>query len=88
MALRKRAFGLSFGLVWGLGIMLSTWWLLIQGSRGEILSKLDTIYLGYSYSWGGSFIGFIWGFVDGFIAGVLIAWFYDVFSKMIYKTQE
>ena len=52
-----------------------------------MLSKLGVVYLGYSVSWGGSFIGFIWGFVEGFIAGVLIAWFYGVFSKMIYKTK-
>ena len=87
MELRKRALGLSLGLVWGLAILLSTWWFVIFGRKGEILAKLNTIYLGYSVSWGGSFIGFIWGFVDGFIAGVLIAWFYGVFTKMIYKTK-
>jgi hypothetical protein len=87
MELRRRALGLSLGLVWGLAILLSTWWFVIFGRKGEILAKLNTIYLGYSVSWGGSFIGFIWGFVDGFIAGVLIAWFYSIFSKMIYKTK-
>ena len=87
MELRKRALGLSLGLVWGLAILLTTWWFIIFERKAEILGKLNTIYLGYSVSWGGSFIGFIWGFVDGFIAGVLIAWFYGVFCKMIYKTK-
>ena len=87
MELRKRALGLSLGLVWGLAILLGTWWLLIWGYKGELISKLSQFYIGYSYSWGGAAIGFIWGFVDGFLAGVLIAWFYDIFSKMIYKTK-
>jgi hypothetical protein len=87
MELRKRALGLALGLVWGLAIMFGTWWLLLWDSPGDIVSKLSSFYIGYSYSWGGAIIGFIWGFVDGFIAGVLIAWFYGVFSKMIYKTK-
>lgn len=88
MKLSKRALGLSLGIVWGLAILLVTWWFLIKGTPGEYLSKLNTVYLGYSVSWGGSLIGFIWGFVDGFIAGVLIAWFYNFFSKMLYKTKQ
>jgi hypothetical protein len=87
MELRKRALGLALGLVWGLAIMFGTWWLLLWDSPGDIVSKLSSFYIGYSYSWGGAIIGFFWGFVDGFIAGVLIAWFYGVFSKMIYKTK-
>ena len=87
MELRKRALGMALGLVWGLAIMFGTWWLLIGGYKGELISKLSQFYIGYSYSWGGAVIGFIWGFVDGFIAGVLIAWLYGVFSKMIYKNK-
>ena len=88
MELHKRALGLSLGLVWGLTILLVTWWFLILGTPGEYVTKLHTVYIGYSVSWGGSVIGFIWGFVYGFIAGVLIAWFYDFFSKMLYKTNQ
>ena len=84
MELRKRAFGLAMGIVFGLGMMLGTWWLLIWGSEGGIMSRANTLFIGYSYSWGGAIMGFIWGF----IAGVLIAWFYDVFYKMIYKTKQ
>lgn len=85
MELRKRALGLSIGLIWGLTIMLGTWWLLLGHYRGEVISKLSQFYIGYSYSWGGAVIGFVWGFVDGFIVGVLIAWFYNLFSRKIYK---
>jgi hypothetical protein len=87
MQLRKRALGISLGLVWGLTILLTTWWLLIRGNPGVITSKLAAIYIGYTFSWVGSLIGFIWGFVDGFIAGVLIAWFYNFFSKKFYKAK-
>jgi len=87
MEIRKRALGLSIGLLWGLAILFSTWWFIIMGIRGDILRNLQALYYGYSISWGGSFIGFFCGFVDGFIAGLLIAWFYGKFSKMIYKTK-
>ena len=88
MGFRRRALGLSLGLVWGLTILLCTWWFILFKKQGEIFGKLNEIYLGYSISWGGSFIGFLWGFVDGFIAGVLIAWLYGVFSKMLYKEKR
>ncbi|NNJ54089.1 MAG: hypothetical protein HKP17_13045, partial [Ignavibacteriaceae bacterium] len=45
MELRKRAFGLSIGLFWGLVILLGTWWLLFVGSPGEIFSKASTFYV-------------------------------------------
>lgn len=88
MELRKRALGMALGLVWGLAIMLGTWWLLILGARGEIISKLTAFYPGYSYSWGGAVIGLLWGFVYGLIAGVLIAWFYDLFCKIFYNSKK
>ena len=88
LELRKRALGISLGLVWGLTILFSTWWLLIRNTPGIVISKLSAFYLGYSYSWGGSLIGFLWGFVDGFIAGVLIAWFYNMFHRILYKPKS
>jgi len=85
MEIRKRAMGISIGLVWGIAILLGTWWMLIFDARGQIFSKISTFYLGYSLSWGGSFIGFLWGFVYGFIAGFLIAWIYNLVNKAISK---
>jgi len=85
MEIRKRALGLSLGLVWGLVSLLGTWWLLIFGYKGEIWSRLSQFYIGYSFTYGGAILGFIWGFIYGFIIGLLIAWFYDLFSKMLYK---
>ena len=82
MELRKRNLGFALGLVWGLAVMLGTWWLLLMGSPGNSIAKLEVFYLGYTYSFVGGIIGFIWGFVDGFITGVLIAWFYNLGDKV------
>jgi hypothetical protein len=86
MQLHKRAFGLAIGILSGLCFLLSTWWLLIIEAEGKTLSTISKFFYGYSFSWGGAFLGLIWGFVYGFIAGFLIAWLYNIFDKMIYKS--
>lgn len=83
MEIRKRALGIAFGTVWGLAMLLGTWWILIIGAKGDIFSKAGVFYLGYNLSWLGGLIGFIWGFVYGFIAGVIIAWMYNLVNKSI-----
>ena len=88
MELRKRSLGFALGLMWGLCVMLGTWFLLIVGSRGGTISLLGALYRGYSYSFVGGIIGFIWGFVDGFICGFLIAWFYNLGNKWFVKSKE
>jgi len=87
MKLRKRALGIAVGLVWGLSVMLGTWVLLLRDATGDTISKLSKIYIGYSYSWGGAVIGFVWGFVDGFIGGFLIAWIYNIANKSFSKSK-
>jgi len=86
MTLNKRALGVSLGLVWGLFVLIVTWWVVIIGSAGETLGRLHKFYFGYTVSWGGGIIGFIWGFVYGFIAGYLIAWIYNIVSSKIMKS--
>jgi hypothetical protein len=85
MALRRRALGLALGLVWGFMIMFSTLWLLIRGSSGEIISQLKYFYIGYTFSYEGAIIGFLWGFADGFLFGVATAWLYNYLSSKIYR---
>ncbi len=81
MKLKPVALGLALGIIWGVFLMLMTWWFLIVGSPGSTLAKLGIIYLGYSVSFGGAFLGLIWGFIDGFIGGVIIAWLYNKFVR-------
>jgi hypothetical protein len=85
MALRRRALGLSLGLIWGFTILIGTLWMIYRGSPGQTISKLGNFYIGYSFTIEGAFIGFIWGFVDGFILGVAIAWLYNYLSRKIYR---
>jgi len=87
MELHKRVLGLAVGVVWGLSILLGTWWLLLRGAPGEMFSKLGSFYIGYSFSWDGAIIGFIWAFAEGFLAGFLLTWLYEKFSKMLYKSK-
>ncbi|UCD37454.1 MAG: bacteriophage holin [Fidelibacterota bacterium] len=79
MKLNVKALGLACGLVWGLAIFLLTYWFLFFGYEGETLSRLGNLYLGYSVTWYGGFVGLIWGFVDGLIGGALLAWLYNGF---------
>ncbi len=81
MKLNIKSFALTCGILWGLAVLLGTWWLLIWGSPGEIISKLSAFYIGYSYSWSGAVIGLLWGFVDGLIVGAIFAWLYNKMAK-------
>ncbi len=85
MNLRKRALGLSLGIVWGLMVFLATLWSAFQG-RGATLRVLNSYYIGFSVSYPGAFIGLLWGFVNGFLVGLLIAWLYDLFCRILYKS--
>ena len=88
MELRKRSFGLAVGTVCGLAMMVGTWLLLLRGAPGGIISSASGLFYGYTYTFGGSFVGLIWGFIYGFIGGILVAWFNDLFAKMIYKKKS
>lgn len=84
MNLRKRALGLSLGVVWGLAIFAVTFLSAFQG-HGDTLILLRGFYPGFTVSYWGAVIGLFWGFITGFIGGALIAWFYDFFLKLLYK---
>ncbi len=67
------------GLVGGGVIFFMTAWLLIKGGEivGPHLKLLSQFFFGYSVSWGGSLVGFIWGFIYGAIIGWLIGKIYN-----------
>jgi hypothetical protein len=81
MKLNTKALALSIGIIWGFAIFLLTVWFLIMGHPGNLLSKLGGVYLGYSVSWLGAFIGLIYGFIDGLICGALLGFLYNKFAK-------
>ena len=84
--LNAKMLGLILGLLLGLGIFIATIWLLIKGPEvtesgehiiGPHLELLSQFFIGYSVSFTGSIIGFLYGFAVGTISGSLIGWLYN-----------
>ena len=83
--LNARAWGLSVGLVFGLGLLIATIVLVIKGGPnvGAHLGLLSNYFPGYSVTFLGSIIGFIYAFVLVYGLGRLIATVYD---KLLERT--
>jgi len=80
MKLDVKAFAVTCGLVWGLGLFCLTWWIIaFDGSTGEI-TFVGRIYRGYSISPLGSLVGMTWAFFDGLIGGAVFAWLYNLLA--------
>ena len=80
MKLNVLALGLAFGLIWGLGLFILTWWIILfDGQTGET-TIIGLVYRGYSITAVGSVIGLLWAFFDGAIGGVIFAWLYNFLS--------
>lgn len=67
------------GLILGIIVFLMTVWLLIKGgeSVGAHLQLLSQFFFGYTVTWGGSLIGFLWGFLYGAVVGWMIGTIYN-----------
>ncbi|WP_455242543.1 bacteriophage holin [Petrachloros mirabilis] len=77
MKLNVKAWALTCGLMWGLGLFFLTWWIIaFDGSTGEV-TLIGRLYRGYSISPMGSLVGTIWAFFDGLIGGAIFAWLYN-----------
>ena len=79
MKLNVFAFGLASGLVWGIGLFMMTWWIILLDVPNAGLEFIASFYRGYSVSPIGSVIGLAWGLTDGLIGGALFAWIYNRF---------
>lgn len=77
--LNARAWGISVGLVCGLGLLLATNFLIIRGGPnvGQHLELLRNFFPGYHVSFLGSLIGFVYAFVIGYGLGRLIGTVYN-----------
>lgn len=80
--LNARAWGISVGLVCGLGLLIATNFLVIKGGShvGQHLSLLRAYFPGYSVSFLGSLIGFVYAFVIGYGLGRVIG---GVYNKLV-----
>ncbi|MHC4571558.1 MAG: bacteriophage holin [Planctomycetota bacterium] len=87
MKLNVKAFGLTCGLIWGLGLFCLTWWIIaFEGATGEI-TLIGRLYRGYSISPVGSLIGLAEAFIDGLIGGLIFAWLYNLLSRKMKKAE-
>lgn len=86
MKLRVRALALAVGTVWAMVLLVATLCLIWFGQVPGVPLVVD-LYPSYYVTYLGALVGAIWGFVNGFVAGALIAWLYNLFHKIIYKTE-
>jgi len=78
MKLNVKAFALTCGLVWGLGILVLTWWIIAFEGAARDVTFLGRVYRGYNISPLGSVIGLVWALADGAIGGAIFAWLYNL----------
>jgi hypothetical protein len=76
--IHRRALGVACGLVLGGLLSIATLILVLQRhDRALNLNLLGQFFRGYSVSWQGIFVGFVWGIVVGFIFGWSLAFIRD-----------
>lgn len=77
--LNAKVFGLTLGILCGLGMFIATNWLVIKGGDrvGPHLALLSQYFIGYRVSFLGSFIGFFYGFAVGTLSGSFVGWLYN-----------
>ncbi len=83
LKLNARAWGIAVGLLLGIGIFVATALLIIKGGAtvGPHLSLLGSYLPGYSVTWPGAFIGFVYLFVIGYAIGRLIGGVYNALAR-------
>lgn len=77
MKLNVIAFGLTCGLIWGLGLFALTWWIIAFEGQTEDPTVIGLVYRGFNVSAPGSLIGLAWALPDGFVGGIIFAWLYN-----------
>jgi hypothetical protein len=84
MRLNARAWGISTGLLLGGGLFVATVFLVIRGGPmvGQHLSMLRVFFPGYSVTWLGAFVGFIYAFVLGYGLGRIIG---SVYNRLAFR---
>jgi len=84
LRLNARAWGISTGLLLGGGLFLATIFLVIRGGPmvGQHLSLLRIFFPGYSVTWLGAFVGFVYAFVIGYGLGRIIG---SVYNRLAFR---
>jgi len=77
--IHEQGWGIAFGLVLGIGLMAATNILVAKGGAtvGPHLGLLSLYLPGYSVTFAGSLIGFVYAFVIGYGCGRVVATVYN-----------
>lgn len=75
----EQGWGIAVGLTLALGLLVATLILVVRGGPnvGSHLSMLEVYFPGYSVSWSGGLIGFVYTFVLGYAIGRTVATLYN-----------
>ncbi len=86
--LNAQAWGVSFGILFGLTLFVATVILVMKGGPnvGQHLGLLAVYFPGYRVTVGGAFVGFIYGFVLGYALGRLIGFVYNLIAATQRRT--
>lgn len=84
--LDKTALGVAIGALFGGALFLATNVLLLRGGDpvGPNLALLGQYFIGYSVTFGGSWVGLAYGFGTGFIMGWLAAVLHNLFLTVYF----
>lgn len=79
LRINEQGWGIAIGMVLGLGLFVATNFLIIRGGEdvGQHLSLLGVYFPGYSVTFVGSLIGFVYAFVVGYGIGRTIGVVYN-----------
>lgn len=80
MKISVKAFALTCGIIWGLGLFGLTWWIIAFDGITHEATLIGRLYRGYNISPLGSLLGLVWGFFDALVGGAIFAWLYNVIA--------
>ena len=78
MKLNVKAFAFTCALIWGLGLFVLTWWIILfegQSPPDSAPPFLGLIYRGYRFTAAGSVLGLLWAFGDALVGGWIFGFF-------------
>lgn len=81
MKLETKRVALTGGIIWAVGLFLTTLISIWTGLFTDFLRIISSMYPGYSISYIGGVIGAIYGFLDIFIGVYIFAWVYKMLGK-------
>lgn len=88
MKLNVKAFALTCGLIWGLGLFCLTWWIILWDGQISEPNLIARVYRGYAITPLGSLIGLAWALVDGAVGGAIFAWLYNLLAGKFAKAEQ